>query len=540
MTMARFPLSATLAILLLSACAASAEGKQPLAPRFVDETATAGIDSTYRGDWEFMVGGGVASFDCNADGFADLLLAGGEAPARFYRNRSTVAGPLSFVEARSGLEFDKVLGAYPLDVDADGVQDLVLLRSGENVAMRGLGECRFERANEAWGFDGGDAWSTAFSATFERGENWPTLAVGNYIDRFEDIEPWGSCTDNWLQRPAAEGGRRFAPPVALKPSFCPLSILFTDWNRSGTPSLRVSNDREYYKGGQEQMWRIEPGKAPVLYSQQDGWRYLRIWGMGIASYDVNFDSYPDYFLTSMADNKLQVLAEVPTAGQPKPGYADIAFARGVTAHRPYTGGEIRPSTAWHTDFEDVNNDGLVDLFIAKGNVAKMPDFAEKDPNNLLVQGSDGKFVEMGDTAGIASTASGRGAALSDFNLDGRIDLVVVNQGSPVEIWRNDTKDAGHFLQLALRQDGANRDAIGAWIEVRHGDRVLTREVTVGGGHASGKIGWHHFGIGDHAGTEIRVLWPDGTAGDWQAVTADGFYVVQRDRPVRVWTPGEGL
>ena len=540
MTMARFPLSATLAILLLSACAASAEGKQPLAPRFVDETATAGIDSTYRGDWEFMVGGGVASFDCNADGFADLLLAGGEAPARFYRNRSTVAGPLSFVEARSGLEFDKVLGAYPLDVDADGVQDLVLLRSGENVAMRGLGECRFERANEAWGFDGGDAWSTAFSATFERGENWPTLAVGNYIDRFEDIEPWGSCTDNWLQRPAAEGGRRFAPPVALKPSFCPLSILFTDWNRSGTPSLRVSNDREYYKGGQEQMWRIEPGKAPVLYSQQDGWRYLRIWGMGIASYDVNFDSYPDYFLTSMADNKLQVLAEVPTAGQPKPGYADIAFARGVTAHRPYTGGEIRPSTAWHTDFEDVNNDGLVDLFIAKGNVAKMPDFAEKDPNNLLVQGSDGKFVEMGDTAGIASTASGRGAALSDFNLDGRIDLVVVNQGSPVEIWRNDTKDAGHFLQLALRQDGANRDAIGAWIEVRHGDRVLTREVTVGGGHASGKIGWHHFGIGDHAGTEIRVLWPDGTAGDWQAVTADGFYVVQRDRPGRVWTPGEGL
>ncbi len=540
MTMAHFPLSAAAAILLLSAGAASAEGKQPLAPRFVDETASSGIDSTYRGDWEFMVGGGVASFDCNADGFADLLLAGGEAPARFYRNRSTAGGPLSFVEAKSGLELDKVLGAYPLDIDADGVQDLVLLRSGENVAMRGLGECRFERANEAWGFDGGDAWSTAFSATFERGENWPTMAVGNYIDRFEDIEPWGSCTDNWLQRPAADAGRHFAPSVALKPSFCPLSILFTDWNRSGTPSLRVSNDREYYKGGQEQMWRIEPGKAPVLYSQQDGWRYLRIWGMGIASYDVNFDRYPDYFLTSMADNKLQVLAEVPTAGRPKPGFADIAFARGVTAHRPYTGGEIRPSTAWHTDFEDVNNDGLVDLFIAKGNVAKMPDFAEKDPNNLLVQGVDGKFVEMGDTAGIASTRSGRGAALSDFNLDGHIDLLVVNQGSPVEIWRNETNDAGHFLQLALRQDGPNRDAIGAWIEVRHGDRVLTREVTVGGGHASGKTGWHHFGIGDNTGTEIRVLWPDGTAGAWQAVKADGFYLVQRDRPVRVWTPGERL
>jgi hypothetical protein len=77
-------------------------------------------------------------------------------------------------------------------------------------------------------------------------------------------------------------------------------------------------------------------------------------------------------------------------------------SKGVTAHRPYTGGDWHPSTAWHTQFEDVNNDGLVDLFIAKGNVAKMPDFAAKDPNNLLVQQPDGKFVEAGDKAGIAS------------------------------------------------------------------------------------------------------------------------------------------
>ena len=65
-------------------------------------------------------------------------------------------------------------------------------------------------------------------------------------------------------------------------------------------------------------------------------------------------------------------------------FKDGAYARGVTAHRPYTGGDLRPSTAWHTQFEDVNNDGLVDLFIAKGNVAKMPDFAAKDPNLSLI------------------------------------------------------------------------------------------------------------------------------------------------------------
>ena len=35
-------------------------------------------------------------------------------------------------------------------------------------------------------------------------------------------------------------------------------------------SLRISNDREYYEGGQEQLWRIEPGKTPALYTERKG------------------------------------------------------------------------------------------------------------------------------------------------------------------------------------------------------------------------------------------------------------------------------
>ena len=104
-------------------------------------------------------------------------------------------------------------------------------------------------------------------------------------------------------------------------------MLFTDWNRSGTPSLRVSNDREYYEGGQEQMWRVPPGEPPRLYTEAEGWKYLRIWGMGIASYDLSGSGYPDYFLTSMADQKLQRVDRPDGGAPPSPGYTDIAFPK---------------------------------------------------------------------------------------------------------------------------------------------------------------------------------------------------------------------
>ncbi len=521
---------ARLALALVAAPAAPAAA-DPAVPRFVAERE-AGVTTAYQGDWEYMVGGGVAAFDCDGDGFPDLVIPGGAEPARLYRNVSRQGGPLRFEPADSGLEIAGVTGAYPLDIDGDGITDLVLLRQGENLAMRGLGACRFERANEAWGFAGGGAWSSALAATWEAGADWPTIAVGNYIDP-EDPMPWGSCTDNWLHRPAPGGG--FAPPEPLVPSFCALSMLFTDWDRSGTPALRISNDREYYRGGEEQLWRLPPGVPPALYTEADGWRSLRIWGMGIASHDLTGDGRPEYFLTSMADNKLQALAP----GAEGPAYDDIAFARGVTAHRPYAGDDLRPSTAWHAEFGDVNNDGRADLFVAKGNVAEMPDFALADPNNLLLQRADGSFMEAGDKAGVASTRTARGGALVDLNLDGRLDLVVVNRWEPPEIWRNagaETEPAGHWLALRLTQEGPNRDAIGARIEARVGNRTLSREAFVGGGHAGGQLGFIHLGLGAIGAAEVRVIWPDGAASDWQRLEADGFYDLARGTRARRWSP----
>ena len=366
------------------------------APHFVEETAASGLDHSYAGDAAYDVGGGAAVFDCNGDGRPDIYLAGGSNPAALYRNDSPVGGALKFTALPDPTtDLTAVTGAYPIDIDGDGNLDLVVLRMGETELLRGLGDCRFEKANAAWSFDGGNDFATAFSATWEGSNQLPTLAVGHYRKLDASGAPTLDCADSELLRPRPDGAG-YGQPIALSPGYCTLSVLFSDWDLSGRHDLRMTNDRNYYVGGEDQLWRVAPGEAARLYTDADGWVSMQIFGMGIASYDVTGDGYPDYFITSQGDNKLQTL----TVGPDQPTYRDIALKRGVTAAQPFTGGDALPSTAWHPEFQDVNNDAYMDLFISKGNVGAQADFAQKDPNDLLLGQPDGTFKEAADAAEI--------------------------------------------------------------------------------------------------------------------------------------------
>lgn len=498
-------------------------------PTYVEQATAAGINHAYTGDFTYFVGGGVAVFDCNADLKQDLYVAGGSSAAALYRNDSLIGGALAFARVVDPItDQTSVVGAYPLDVDSDGLMDLAVLRLGENVLLRGRGNCQFERANEMWNFDGGDAWTTSFSAKWEADATLPTMAFGNYLNVDAAGRQLEGCPDNELFRPMIAD--TYGPPIPLSPGWCTLSILFSDWDRSGKSDLRVTNDRHYYRDGEEQLWHINMGRDPELYTVDDGWPRLQINGMGIATYDVSGDGFPEFFLTNMGDNKLQTLAEDAS----EPLFYDIAFGSGVTAHRPFVGDATLPSTAWHAEFQDVNNDGFIDLFVTKGNVDEMPDFAALDPDNLLIGQPDGTFIEGADTAGLMSTGRSRGAGVADFNLDGMLDVIEVNRKENVKLWRNvgwgdesSSRPMGNWVAVQLLQDAPNRDGIGSWIEIKLGDRTIWREVTVGGGHASGQIGPVHLGIGNERRVEIRVQWPDGAVGDWIELSAGTSVIIDR-------------
>ncbi|WP_372840046.1 CRTAC1 family protein [Phaeovulum sp.] len=464
----------------------------------------------YGGGWEHFVGGGVAVFDCNGDARPDLFAAGGENPGSLLINTSEPGAELRFAAGELA-PMTGVTGAYPLDIDSDGAIDLAVLRVGPNLLLRGLGGCRFADATAEWGLAPRDAWTTAFTATWEKGATLPTLVFGNYVDRGNPAGPFEACDVNELYRPA---GHVYADAETISPGYCALSMLISDWQRIGAPELRISNDRHYYvRSGYEQMFHLSP------LTERQGWPHFSLWGMGIASRDISGDGLPEVMMTSMGDQLLQF-----NRGD---HFENAPYSLGTYAQRPFQGDDGRPSTGWHAEFGDLDNDGLLDLFIAKGNVDQMPSNAIHDPNNLLMQSAQGVFHEAAAAAGLATTDRSRGAALADLNADGRLDIVVVNRRAPLEIWRNVTENTGNWAEIEPVMHAPNRRAVGAWVELRSGGRVQAAEVTVGGGHAGGQALAQHFGLGAQTSAEARVIWPDGTASAWQPVAVNTITQIAR-------------
>ena len=483
-------------------------------PLFEDITAAL-PDHQYTGGWEHFVGGGVSAFDCSADGRPDLVAAGGTSPMILLKNVSET-GKIAFDPVSVAGEITGVTGAYPVDIDGDGVLDLYVMRVGPDRVLQGGPDCTFTDVTARWNIPQTDQWTTAFTAWWDTGARFPTLAVGHYVDRTNPDGPFGTCDTQTILNPQ-DGDTPSYRAELLTPGFCTLSMLASTDAR-GRKSLRISNDRHYYvSGGSEQLWDIRDRR---FLTADDGWDTVSLWGMGIASRDLNGDQRDELMLTSMGDQLMQI-------AQADGRYIGAPYDIGTYAHNPYIKGDGRPSTGWHASFADVNNDGRADLFIAKGNVDQMPGMAMRDPNNLLIQGKDGRFAEAGGVAGVADTARSRGAALADFDSDGRLDLVVVNRRAPMRLYRNVTPDAGNAVQVLAIGAGGNHFAVGARVIVTADDHQQSQQITIGGGHAGAVAGPLHFGIAAAKTAVVQVQWPDGSLSDMGDVMAGETILIEQ-------------
>ena len=107
---------------------------------------------------------------------------------------------------------------------------------------------------------------------------------------------------------------------------------------------------------------------------------------------------------------------------------------------------------------------------------------------------------------------GRGAAYADIDADGDLDVLITQNGGPPLLLRNDQALGHHWLRVKLTGSSVNRDAIGAWVELRAGDLLQRRQLMPTRSYLSQVEAVLTFGLGNVDRIDsLKVLWPDGSS-----------------------------
>jgi hypothetical protein len=230
----------------------------------------------------------------------------------------------------------------------------------------------------------------------------------------------------------------------------------------------------------------------------------------IPSFRRRAESHADYATMSVSDLTGEVVEELPAK--------EITTLRHTVFVN--TGDEFiaepLPATAqlapaFYAGVADFNSDGHEDIFLSQ-NLYALPKLTPRQDagRGLWLQGDGtGNFAPVdGTTSGIKVYGDQRGAALGDFDADGRVDLAVSQNGTTTKLYRNQIDTRG--LRVRLVGPPSNQEAFGASLRMVYEDgrKGPRRSVQAGSGYWSQNSAVQILGSeGDPS--EIEVTWPDG-------------------------------
>jgi len=128
--------------------------------------------------------------------------------------------------------------------------------------------------------------------------------------------------------------------------------------------------------------------------------------------------------------------------------------------------------------------------------------------------------------GIEEAHASRGVAFGDFDNDGDLDILIMNQNEPPSLLRNDVSGNDHWLKVKLVGTKSNRSAIGATVIATYGGKKQAQAVLAQSSYLSVHDRRLHFGLGQAAKADLEIRWPNGTRETIAGVAAGQLVTVK--------------
>lgn len=522
---------------------------------------------TYR---NFYNGAGVAIGDINNDGLQDIYFAGNQVGNKLYLNK----GNFKFqdITAKAGVACQGVwsTGVTFADVNADGLLDLYVCKSGDpdaphrhNELFINNGDLTFTEKSKEYGLDVKGLSVQASFFDFDKDGDLDCYlltnsmkSVGHY-DLVEDQrkvpDPQGGgnkffVNDNgkFIDYTAQAGIYRSSIGFGL-------GITLGDFNNDDWTDIFVSNDffeRDYLY--------INNQKGGFTESLPDYFQSISMGSMGADFADLDNDGQSELFVTEMLPdslsrkktktvfenwNKNQLNVEKGYYNQFSRNVLQKKIGEQTFAEVGRLAGLAASEWSWGALLFDMDNDGLRDIFIANGiykdlldrdyltysgeaeNVRKiireegdkaivklielMP--SSEFPNYAFRNAGNLQFNNVAREWGLDEVVVSSGSVFGDLDNDGDLDLVVSNINAPASVFQNMSDSAvNKSFQISLASGGKNTFEIGSQVTAFFNGKTFVADNFVTRGYQSSVEPKIHIGLG--AGVtfidSLIIRWPD--------------------------------
>ncbi len=503
---------------------------------FRDAAAAAGVDFKWghggRSPLNIIetLGHGCAFLDYDQDGLMDLLVVGNRRCGLFHNDGN---GRFTDVSQRSGLNLEgELCGLAVGDYDNDGRPDLYITGYGKCALYHNTGQGRFEDVTSRSGLAARSPYDVVSAAAFVdlNGDGKLDLFAGRYIQFRPDTIRW--CVYSGVK--AGCGVKNYDPdlPHVYRNNG---NGTFTDvtqaWGFGSAHGRCLGVAVAAAESGRGVQLYVANDELPADLMVPQGERYQNIGvtsgtaynrdgltqgGMGTDWGDFNNDGRPDLVVATF-QSEPKSLYRNDGCGM----FSEIGGLMGIAQ-------DTTAYVAWTAKFLDYDNDGWMDLLFTNGhsqdNAHQVEAIRTYEQRMQLYHNDQGRlFRYVRSEAGSVfdKPIVGRGAAVGDYDNDGRPDVLVVNEEGPALLLHNEERSPHHRLAVLPHGVRCNRDGIGARIRVTVGDKTYVRDQSLSGGYLSSHDPRVHFGLGNAQGTaRVEIDWPNGHVDRVQSVPID--------------------